>query len=44
MERSYESVVGDEGYKKNPPINHERIEYLESSINILESNGISIKK
>ena len=44
MERSYESVVGNEGYKKNPPINHERIEYLESSINILESNGISIKK
>ena len=43
-ERSYESVGGDEGYKKNPPINHERIEYLESLINFLESNGIAIKK
>ena len=43
-ERSYESVGGDEGYKKNPFINHERIEYLESLINFLESNGIAIKK
>ena len=43
-ERSYESVGGDEGYKKNPSINHERIEYLESLINFLESNGIAIKK
>ena len=28
-EESYESVCGDEGYLDNPPINHERLAYLE---------------
>lgn len=40
-EESYESVGGDFGYMENPPINHERLNYLEKLINILESKGIA---
>jgi len=43
-EESYESVGGDEGYKKNPPINHKRLKYLEELICFLESNGIEEKR
>lgn len=39
-EHSYESVGGDEGYLDNPPINHERLKYLETLIKFLEDNGI----
>lgn len=39
-EESYESVGGDEGYLDNPPINHERLAYLEKLIKFLEDNGI----
>ena len=39
-EESYESVGGDEGYLDNPPINHERLAYLEELIKFLEDNGI----
>lgn len=39
-EESYESVCGDEGYLDNPPINHERLAYLEKLIKFLEDNGI----
>ncbi|MBQ4110306.1 MAG: hypothetical protein IJC74_05430 [Clostridia bacterium] len=39
-EESYESVGGDDGYMKNPPINYERLAYLEKLINFLESKGI----
>ena len=39
-EESYESVGGDFGYMENPPINHERLAYLEKLIDFLESNGI----
>lgn len=39
-EDSYESVGGDEGYLDNPPINHERIKYLEELIAFLESKGL----
>ena len=43
-EESYESVGGDEGYKPNPPINHERLEYLSKLIALLESYGIEETK
>ena len=39
-EDSYESVGGDEGYLDNPPLNHERIKYLEELIVFLKSKGI----
>ena len=39
-EESYESVGGDLGYMENPPINHERLAYLENLIEFLESKGI----
>ena len=39
-EESYESVGGDEGYLDNPPINQERLKYLEALIKFLEDNGI----
>lgn len=39
-EKSYESVGGDEGYKKNPPINKKRIAYLSDLIAFLEDNGV----
>lgn len=39
-ERSYESVGGDEGYRKNPPINTKRLHYLEELISFLEHSGI----
>ena len=40
FEESYERVGGDEGYLPNPPINHERIAYLEKLISLLERHGI----
>ena len=40
-EESYESVGGDEGYMPNPPINHERLAYLNKLIALLESHGIT---
>ena len=40
-EESYESVGGDEGYMLNPPINHERLTYLNQLIALLESHGIT---
>lgn len=40
FEESYESVGGDSGYMENPPINHERLAYLEKLIRFLESKGI----
>lgn len=39
-EQSYESVGGDEGYLKNPPINEKRLKYLEELIKFLEDSGI----
>ncbi len=39
-EDSYVSVGGDEGYLENPPINYERIEYLEELIAFLKSKGL----
>ena len=42
-EESYESVGGDLGYMDNPPIDHERLAYLEKLINFLESKGITEK-
>ena len=39
-EVSYERVGGDEGYPDNPPINVERIKYLEELIGFLEEVGI----
>ena len=39
-EDSYESVGGDYGDEENPPINHERIKYLEELIVFLEGLGI----
>jgi hypothetical protein len=43
-EESYESVSGDEGYLENPPINHERLAYLEQLIAFLEDKGIEERK
>ena len=43
-EESYESVGGDEGYMPNPPINHERLAYLNKLIALLESYGIKENK
>jgi hypothetical protein len=43
-EESYESVGGDEGYLENPPINHERLAYLEELIAFLEDKGIDERK
>jgi hypothetical protein len=43
-EESYESVGGDEGYLENPPINHERLAYLEQLIAFLEDKGIEERK
>lgn len=43
-ERSYQRVGGDEGYKKNPPINKKRIAYLSDLIAFLEANGIEKNK
>ena len=40
FEKSYEEVGGDCGDEKDPPINRERIEYLEKLIAFLELNGI----
>lgn len=40
MERSYESVGGDNGFMEKPPINFKRIEYLDELIEFLEHNGI----
>ena len=39
-ERSYESVGGDEGYLDDPPINEERIKYLDALIKFLEESGV----
>lgn len=39
-EDSYESVGGDHGYEENPPINLERVKYLEELIVFLEGLGI----
>ena len=43
-EESYESVGGDDGDMENPPINHERLAYLEKLIRFLESKGIVEEK
>ena len=43
-EESYESVGWDEGYLENPPINHERLAYLEQLISFLEDKGIEERK
>ncbi len=40
-EESYESVGGDYGDEKDPPINYERLDYLEKLIKLLEDNGIA---
>ena len=40
LERSYESVGGDEGYLENPSINTKRLHYLEELISFLENSGI----
>ena len=39
-ELSYTRAGGDEGYLENPPINVERIKYLEELIGFLEEVGI----
>ena len=39
-ELSYARVGGDEGYLENPPINTERIAYLEELITFLENAGV----
>ena len=39
-ERSYERVGGDLGYLENPPINEERLKYLDELIAFLEGAGI----
>ena len=39
-EQSYESVGGDEGCLDDPPINEERLKYLEKLIKFLEESGI----
>lgn len=44
MEKSYESVDGDDGFMDNPPINYTRIEYLGKLIEFLEENGIKETK
>ena len=40
MERNYLRAGGDEGYKKNPPICHNEIDYLTNLISFLETSGI----
>ena len=40
-EESYVRVGGDEGYLPNPPIDRERLAYLEKLIALLESYGIT---
>ena len=42
-ERSYERVGGDFGNMENPPIDVERLLYLEELINFLEGEGIKAK-
>ena len=39
-ELSYTRAGGDEGYLDNPPINVERIKYLEELVAFLEGEGI----
>ncbi len=39
-EESYERVGGDFGDEEDPPINYERLAYLERLIKFLEDNGI----
>ncbi len=39
-EERYESVGGDLGNEENPPINYERLAYLERLIALLKQNGI----
>ena len=39
-ELSYTRAGGDEGYLDNPPINMERIKYLEELIGFLEEVGV----
>ena len=43
-EERYESVGGDEGYLETPPINHERLSYLEQLIAFLKEKGIEEKE
>ncbi len=43
-EERYESIGGDLGNEENPPINYERLAYLEKLIALLEQNGIEIEK
>ena len=42
-EERYESVGGDFGYMKNPPIDYERLAYLKKLISFLEANGVTEK-
>lgn len=39
IEESYVSVGGDEGWKENPPICTERLQYLQALIAFLEETG-----
>lgn len=43
-EQSYESVGGDEGYLEDPPINENRLKYLEELIDFLEQSGVQAIK
>ncbi len=43
-EKGYEGVGGDYGDMDNPPINYERLEYLEKLIAFLEEKGIVAEK
>jgi len=44
LEESYERIGGDSGYTDAPPINHERLSYLEALIAFWEQNGITAAK
>lgn len=43
-EKIYESVGGDYGDEDNPPINYDRIEYLNKLIDFLEQSGVKTEK
>ena len=43
-EESYESVGGDYGDEDDPPINRERLSYLEGLIAFLEEKGVEEAK
>ena len=43
-EKSFVRAGGDDGYKENPPICYERLEYLEELIKFLEELGVKVNK